>query len=297
MAVDDGRKLVVIPAYNEKEFIREVLKALKPLTERADYEVVVVDDGSTDRTAEAAKAEGYQVLSHSENLGKTQAVLTGVKYARENDFKFIATIDADTSNLNPEMVEALINPLKEVHEDGRPKKLMSVAHMQEGESQMPPSAYDLRYCGQRAFRVSAFDPYFNGNKKWLEYLRVRWPEPAFNRLFSEGQRLFLPDLTFKHRWTFHGGDRAVYERFMEEQADSVNYSDRLYNLRGGIAMRLRDIREDRDQGDAANYQQGLEETKVMLRRENQKLQNMYLPPPAEQKPTNKPPSQKKSNRN
>ena len=134
----------------------------------------------------------------------------------------MAMIDADTLNLKPEMVEALIEPLKQVREDWRPLKQMTVAHIFEGGAQSSlllddamekpalAQAYDMKYSGQRAFRVSAFDPYFRGNRKWDSYLKGRWPEPGLNKLFTPGQTLFLPDLTFIQRGQFHGGDQSVY---------------------------------------------------------------------------------------
>lgn len=233
-----GKKLVAVPAYNESGYVQDTLASLKPLNDRPDYEVVLVDDGSTDGTAQVAKDMGYPVLSHETNLGKTKAELTAVEYARENGFEYVAFIDADTLNLRPDMVDSLMEPLIARTADGRPRKLMTVAHMQEGREPVEPSDYDLRYCGQRAFRVQAFDPYFNGNRKWMDYLEVRWPEPAYQRLFTESQTQYLPELTFIQRPPYHGGSDEYFSTFMDSQSDSVNYPMMIHAKRRMAASSL-----------------------------------------------------------
>lgn len=83
--------VVLIPAYNEERFIGSVvLKARHHASQ-----VVVVDDGSTDATAEIAEAAGARVIRHARNLGKGAALNTGFRFAREHAAKVVVTIDGD----------------------------------------------------------------------------------------------------------------------------------------------------------------------------------------------------------
>jgi len=93
----------IVPAYNEAERIGAVLQALVA-AERVD-EIIVVDDGSTDGTAEVAKGFGVKVLSLPENMGKAAALDHGVKLARNDVFLFL---DADLVGLRPEHVDRMI---------------------------------------------------------------------------------------------------------------------------------------------------------------------------------------------
>lgn len=72
---------VVIPAFNEASVIGSVLADLRALRLK-DCELLVVDDGSTDGTAEAARAAGARVIRHPYNVGNGAAVKTGLRHAR-----------------------------------------------------------------------------------------------------------------------------------------------------------------------------------------------------------------------
>lgn len=97
---------VLLPAYNEEIAIASMI--LLSL-EYAD-EVIVIDDGSTDRTAALSKQAGATVLSHERNLGKGVALKTGFDYA--SNFDIIVTIDADGQH-NPEEIPNLIKPIQD----------------------------------------------------------------------------------------------------------------------------------------------------------------------------------------
>lgn len=84
---------IIIPAYNEEEHITETIKAVKNLSYPPElFEIIVIDDGSTDETAEKAKREGLRVIT-KENAGKASALNLGVKRARG---EIIGCIDADS---------------------------------------------------------------------------------------------------------------------------------------------------------------------------------------------------------
>jgi glycosyltransferase involved in cell wall biosynthesis len=82
---------VVIPAYNEAERIGPVLRGVKKFTKN----ILVVDDGSKDKTSEIAKKAGVRVLRHRLNLGKGAAMKTGVESAFDLGAEAIILLDAD----------------------------------------------------------------------------------------------------------------------------------------------------------------------------------------------------------
>jgi glycosyltransferase involved in cell wall biosynthesis len=89
--VSRAQMYVVIPAYNEGPVISRVVSEVK----RAGYAVVVVDDGSSDATAEEARAAGAGVITHPFNLGQGAALQTGIDYAVAQGAEVIVTFDAD----------------------------------------------------------------------------------------------------------------------------------------------------------------------------------------------------------
>ncbi len=85
--------LAVIPAYNEAATIAEVIGAL--YEQAPDFDVLVVDDGSTDDTAAQARNSGARVLSLPFNLGIGGAVQAGFLHALEHEYAFMAQVDGD----------------------------------------------------------------------------------------------------------------------------------------------------------------------------------------------------------
>ena len=97
---------VLLPAYNEEIAIGSmVILSL----EYAD-EVIVIDDGSSDRTAQISKEAGATVLQHKTNKGKGVALKTGFDYASKYDI--IVTIDADGQH-NPSEIPEIIKPIED----------------------------------------------------------------------------------------------------------------------------------------------------------------------------------------
>ena len=94
--------VVFIPALNEEESLPGVLDELRE--ELSDVDVLVVDDGSRDRTAELAKARGAEVLSFPENRGLPVVVAAGYEYAARKHYAFCGRVDADGQH-----------PAKELH--------------------------------------------------------------------------------------------------------------------------------------------------------------------------------------
>lgn len=88
---------LVIPAYNEGRVIRNVVENLRTTFKNSNYDtqVVVVDDGSSDNTAEQARLGGAHVIRHILNMGAGGATATGLSYAHQKNFEIAATSDAD----------------------------------------------------------------------------------------------------------------------------------------------------------------------------------------------------------
>ncbi len=92
------RLLIVIPAFNEQASLAGLLaeiRALSPSDTGVEIETIVVDDGSSDRTAEVARAGGARVLRLCRNLGIGGAVQSGLRLARREDFDFAVQVDGD----------------------------------------------------------------------------------------------------------------------------------------------------------------------------------------------------------
>lgn len=97
----------IMPAYNEEVGIADVLKAVT--SAKLIDEIIVVSDGSTDRTAEIAKSfENVQVIEQTPNKGKAAAMHLGVS---KTDANVLLFIDCDLINLTPEMVDGLVKPI------------------------------------------------------------------------------------------------------------------------------------------------------------------------------------------
>jgi glycosyltransferase involved in cell wall biosynthesis len=87
------RKLAIIPAYNEEGMVGQVVRGIR--RHAPEFDVVVVDDGSTDRTFAEAGAEGVTVIRHPFNLGIGGAMQSGFKYAAANEYDVAAQVDGD----------------------------------------------------------------------------------------------------------------------------------------------------------------------------------------------------------
>ena len=81
----------VIPSYNEAQVIREVVDAVIA----AGHQVVLVDDASSDNTAEVLAGSGVHYCCHPINLGQGAALQTGIEYAVRHGAQYIITFDAD----------------------------------------------------------------------------------------------------------------------------------------------------------------------------------------------------------
>jgi glycosyltransferase involved in cell wall biosynthesis len=106
--VADVRRIAIVPALNEERAIAHVVDEIRAYD--AQLEIVVVDDGSVDGTAQVARAAGARVLRLPFNLGIGGAVQTGLRYAHENEFELAVRVDRDGQH-DPAQLGAVVEPV------------------------------------------------------------------------------------------------------------------------------------------------------------------------------------------
>lgn len=97
--------LIIVPAYNEQDNIQRVIDNL--IENYSQYDYLVVNDGSRDATAEICRNKGYNLLDLPVNLGLSEAVQAGMRYAIKNNYDAAIQFDGDGQH-NPEYIEELI---------------------------------------------------------------------------------------------------------------------------------------------------------------------------------------------
>jgi len=109
---DGGRDeiFVVIPAYNEGDTIRDVVRSLPRTIREYTVQPVVVSDGSADKTAQMANYNGAMVVEHPVNQGQGGALQTGFRIASDNDAAIVVTMDGDGQHPAEEL-ENLVSPI------------------------------------------------------------------------------------------------------------------------------------------------------------------------------------------
>jgi glycosyltransferase involved in cell wall biosynthesis len=112
--ISEREILILIPAFNEEGRVGEVIKGV--CTSLAGATILVVDDGSSDRTAEVSTRAGAKVVRHPFNLGVGTALQTGYKFAVKNGYKYVIQLDADGQH-PPEYLPWFIAKLKETEAD------------------------------------------------------------------------------------------------------------------------------------------------------------------------------------
>jgi glycosyltransferase involved in cell wall biosynthesis len=100
-----SRILVAIPAYNEEYTIADVVRRVQQTIKGVD--LLVIDDGSQDDTAQILEGLDVLVATHHCNLGYGRAIQTAIKYAIETDYDALVTLDADGQH-HPEQINGMV---------------------------------------------------------------------------------------------------------------------------------------------------------------------------------------------
>src|SRR5919206_2536406 len=106
--VAEFKRLAIVPAYNEEASVGRVIDEIRAVD--PDFDIAVVDDGSTDRTAGVAADRGAHVIRLPFNLGLGGAVQTGYRYAFERGYDIAVQLDGDGQH-DPVHVPALLEPV------------------------------------------------------------------------------------------------------------------------------------------------------------------------------------------
>ena len=101
--VTSANTLVIVPAFNEERSLAAVIAEIKS----SGYEVLVINDGSTDDTVDIARASGARIIDLPINLGVGGALRTGFKYAVERNFQAVVQVDADGQHPANEIVHLI----------------------------------------------------------------------------------------------------------------------------------------------------------------------------------------------
>ncbi len=124
------RRIALVPAHNEEGTVAGVIEEIKGFD--PDFDVLVIDDGSTDRTAAVAEAAGARVVQLPYNLGIGGAVQTGLQYARDHDFDVAVQVDGDAQH-DPAEIPKILAPIIE----GDADLVVGSRFLGEGEYEPP----------------------------------------------------------------------------------------------------------------------------------------------------------------
>jgi glycosyltransferase involved in cell wall biosynthesis len=164
--------LVIIPAYNEEKNIEGLLDRLKDTC--PEYDVVVVNDCSSDNTRKLCLESGADVIDLPVNLGIGGAVQTGYRYAMYNDYDYAVQVDGDGQH-DPKFISLLLSGL------GEKSNLCIGSRFIDGEGYQSSA---IRRLGIRYFSTLIY--IFTGQ-------RIKDPTSGFRACDRKAVRLFAAD--------------------------------------------------------------------------------------------------------
>jgi glycosyltransferase involved in cell wall biosynthesis len=143
-----SQTVAVIPAYHDEKHIGDIVRRTG---QQLDH-VLVIDDGSSDQTAQRAREAGAEVIVHSQNRGKGEAIKTGLRHCLAREVTWLILLDSDGQHL-PEEIERFLSAAASAT-----KPMLFVGNRMDNASAMPfirrvvnryMSRRISRLCGQR----------------------------------------------------------------------------------------------------------------------------------------------------
>ncbi len=178
--------LVSLFSYNEGDKLK---KLVKDFPEKREYDILFVDDGSTDGSYEYLKTKDYYLIRHEQNQGIGCGIREAIDYGRKNDYKIIVIMAANGKML-PHHIERMVAPIIEQDYD----YVQGSRNLSGGESPNLPlfrkvminlftkivnlftgyKGTDIT-CGYRAYKLSPFDDRrFNLDQEWLNRYEMEY---------------------------------------------------------------------------------------------------------------------------
>ena len=175
--------LIIIPAYNEEENIVRVVDNL--IHNYPQYDYVVVNDGSSDRTREICQTQGYHMLDQQVNLGLAGTFQTGMRYAWLNGYDAALQFDGDGQH-RPEYIAAMAQKIEEGYdivigsrfvEEAKPKSMrmfgsnliQAFLKLTTGKTIKDPTS-GMRMYGKRVIEVMANEANLSPEPDTIAYL-------------------------------------------------------------------------------------------------------------------------------
>lgn len=155
LSMDDHKIIMVIPALNEEKTIGSVIANVKKYVD----DVIVVDDGSTDKTAYYAEQQGAVVLPHNENHGYDKSIDDGFELAAQLGATILITFDADGQH-RPEDIPMILEPITTGKADVVVGKRPYHARIMEGLFALVgklKANVDDPLCGLKAYSIRVYD--------------------------------------------------------------------------------------------------------------------------------------------
>jgi len=218
------RNLAIIPAYNEQGAIGATVADV--FEHAPDFDVIVVDDGSTDATAKVARAAGARVLVLPFNLGIGGAVQAGYKYALEHDYDVAVQVDGDGQH-DARNIADLLGYMLENPELG----LVTGSRFMSDDTELGYQSSGTRRLGIRLF---------GGVLSRIVGRRVTDPTSGFRMVRRRGIELFARDyphdypeveaVLLLHFHKLEGAELPVRMRPRTTGVSSINASRSIYYM-------------------------------------------------------------------
>lgn len=128
------KTIAAIPCFNEQQFIGDIITRAKKYVDK----VIVIDDGSTDNTSEAARAAGAEVIKHKARQGAGAATKSGFEASKANNADVLVTLDGDAQH-NPDEIPQLLAPIVE----GKADLVIGSRFLQPNLNQSQPISINL----------------------------------------------------------------------------------------------------------------------------------------------------------